>query len=36
MGPQADLKVLLRSRIRCMQLGVAAELQLDAPLGFVP
>jgi hypothetical protein len=34
--PPADLKVFLRSRIRCVQLGVAAELQLDAPLGFVP
>ena len=35
-GPPADLKVFLRSRIRCMHLDVAAELQLDAPLGFVP
>jgi hypothetical protein len=36
LDPPADLKVFLRSRIRCMQLGVSAELQLDAPLGFVP
>jgi hypothetical protein len=35
-GPSADLEVFLRSRIRCMHLGVAAELQLDAPLGFIP
>jgi hypothetical protein len=35
-GPPADLKAFLRSRIRCMHLGVSAELQLDAPLGFVP
>jgi hypothetical protein len=31
----ADLRVLLRSRVRCTRPGVAAESWPDAPLGFV-
>jgi hypothetical protein len=36
LDPPAGLKAFIHSRIRCMHLGVSAELQLDAPLGFVP